>query len=246
MLGNDNDPKVGQKRRVPPEPGRNQPSRAAKVSRLSEDAWLRTAQAKVAKKLVSLIDKTAAGGLLVVEMLGPLSNKAGGTTANSTRSSRYGPKGRLPSGIRLAAIKYPRAHFKSGHLINQRFGGSGTNSRNLTILTQSANSAMIAPDNNIDKAINKLKQLYQIYYAAGYEPDRIETGIKLTVQVSGSWGKTPPDCYIGQLITYNVRVNGPTSYWVPGEKQAKVTRLVDEIKDLVRAASVTIKNPKPN
>ncbi len=62
-------------------------------------------------------------------------------------------------------------HWKSGHVINADFGGSGIGNTNMTCLTSSANTQQTAFDNNVKKARSALHKVYSTIREAGGQQD---------------------------------------------------------------------------
>lgn len=76
------------------------------------------------------VESRPAGGKCTKAILGPWSLNPQNSDAKST----------LPSGISLARDTHKDYTFIAGHLLNAQLGGPGTDYKNLTILTSSANS----------------------------------------------------------------------------------------------------------
>lgn len=146
-----------------------------------------------------------------------LGSKGGGTRAHAIlgplgfwdRNSDANP--RLPPAIDDARAAYPNETFIAGHLLNATFGGPGTQSKNITILTSSANSAMKSFDNPLKQAVMWLKSVYEKLSHLYCPIDTLKLGIEITVSTSGegyTWTDDRPGKYISQFIHCNARVKG--------------------------------------
>ncbi|HEX3647196.1 MAG TPA: hypothetical protein VHV49_02155 [Pseudonocardiaceae bacterium] len=77
--------------------------------------------------------------------------------------------------------------FMAGHLLNACFGGSGTDGRNLTALTDSANSAHRGFDENVKRAGGALFKAYETIMGMGIDITTLTYGIKVVVSTDGWW-----------------------------------------------------------
>lgn len=114
----------------------------------------------------------AAGGQRSDAVLGPYVER--GSTANSD----------LPVAIKQARIDFGH-QFKSGHLLNQEFGGSGKDPTNLTILTHSANATHTGFDNPIKRARQGLWDYYNTLNDLYVDYRLYPIGIYVCVSTSG-------------------------------------------------------------
>lgn len=112
-----------------------------------------------------------AGGNLSTGLIGPGLNN--GTRANP----------RLPAAIVRLRNVYGMRQLKAGHLLNQRFGGDGDNSNNLTILSATGNANHRAFDNPVGNAVAALRGLYQFLWNNNIDLGWARIGIRVTVQV---------------------------------------------------------------
>lgn len=151
---------------------------------------LRSALPGGSKKTTPETDARA-GGKMVEAFLGPKSLNEMGTDANS----------HLPRAINKAREKYPKCHFKSGHILNADFGGDGNDYANMTILTASANSSMQGFDNHVRNALRLLKDFHKSYQMV--DINKYMTRIKLVIKVSSA--KWSTDVYPDNCIAKYVR-----------------------------------------
>ncbi len=146
---------------------------------------------------------------------------------------------RLPPGIGEARNKWPHAYFKAGHLVNAEFGGAGDDSRNLTILTASANGQMNGFDNPLKNALRALHALYLAGRRAMPEMAQVRYGVKIDVKVSKEkWGEKSPASYIAKEVLCQAEV--------VGEEQLKLGKGLSDkdldnkkkaVNDFVKAAN---------
>lgn len=134
---------------------------------------------------------------------------AGGENSSATVSPRgfteveSDADSNLPSAIKTARRAYSAKSFKAGHLLNAQFGGSGTDSKNLTILTAAANGSHKAFDNPLKEALRQLKKAFHALWESEDRQGRplsisnYELGVSIRVEVDTTpWGTASPDKYI--------------------------------------------------
>ncbi|MEU3465471.1 DUF4157 domain-containing protein [Streptomyces sp. NPDC006733] len=149
------------------------------------------------------------GGTSVHAVLGPL----GYDDVNSNSNAR------LPPAIDDARQAYPGVTFIAGHLLNECFGGSGQKSKNLTILTASANSAHKSYDNPVKNAVHWLYRVYDGLSRLYLPIDTLRLGVETTVRVSAeshgkyAWSKDSPGKYISDHLYCNAQVRGAEKVW---------------------------------
>jgi hypothetical protein len=128
---------------------------------------------------------------------------------NSLLSRNTDADQKLPKGITSARNKYPKANFKAGHLLNAVFFGDGKDSKNLTILTHSANVQMNPFDGAIKEAVRQLKVLYQKLSTNSVDIRKLKYGIKVEISPSAKkWGTEPPDSYITESVSCTATIVG--------------------------------------
>ncbi|MGW0708012.1 eCIS core domain-containing protein [Streptomyces sp. NPDC002643] len=141
-----------------------------------------------------------AGGTRSHAVLGPNGYSSRGTDADST----------LPPAIVQARRDYG-IRFIAGHLLNSDFGGSGTDSKNLTILTPGANSRMKGFDDPVKVAAETLRKVY-VGLSRLYCPvDLLAYGIEIEVSTSGPeyvWDDSYPGNCISQFVHCRAGVIG--------------------------------------
>jgi hypothetical protein len=138
-----------------------------------------------------------AGCAQVTITLGPLQDFSNSGTNSS---------GAFPRAKAKAETKYYRQTFVSGHVLNADFGGPDA-SKNMTILTSSANSQQKTFDSNVKKARNIIYSVYMDLAALGPKNTNflagLGYGIKLDLQVGsagGEWSnKYPGNCISNQI-----------------------------------------------
>ena len=155
------------------------------------DAWVAGIERRVRHVTCQGGAPRAAGSKLVTAHLGPDSFSPRANDANA----------RLPPGIRAARAKYPKCSFKAGHMLNCNLGGNGKDSRNLTILRASANTAMTKRDNALARACQHLRKMYEALHAARADAAQLSCCIAVRISVGKTkWGDAPPDSYITQRV----------------------------------------------
>ncbi len=128
---------------------------------------------------------------------------------NSLLSRNTDADQKLPKGIVSARNKYPKANFKAGHLLNAVFFGDGKDSKNLTILTHSANVQMNSFDGSIKEAVRQLKIIYEKLSSNCVDIRKLKYGIKVEISPSAKkWGTEPPDSYITESVSCKATVAG--------------------------------------
>lgn len=115
--------------------------------------------------------RAGAGGRHSSVVLGP-----GGYTSTNSKADRNA----IPA-ITQAETFYNR-QFKAGHLLNEEFGGSGSDGDNLTILSNAANSAMRAFDEAIKRSVQTtLLTAYTCANNVGIDVANLDYGIQLDI-----------------------------------------------------------------
>ncbi|WP_252395288.1 eCIS core domain-containing protein [Streptantibioticus parmotrematis] len=148
---------------------------------------------------------------------GPTFGRGGGTQGHvilgphgySDRRSDADP--RLPPAIDSARAEYPYERFKAGHLINASFGGDGTRSANLTILTTGANNEMRGFDEPVKKAMSYVEAVYERLSHMYEDITRLTFGVEVTVTPGGpghTWDVEGPGKYISSYVHCKARVVG--------------------------------------
>ena len=165
-------------------------------------------------------------------------------------------EGELPGVLAFAKEEYGN-HFKSGHVINADFGGSGVDYQNLTCLTDSANSRQKTFDNAIKDARDVLQSAYiAILKGMPKDPDYIDElayGIKIKITMSeDTWGPTFPDnCISREMLCEAEVVHAPSKEdleealgGVSRRRQiATAVSLMEQVEDMVaNATPFTVKN----
>ncbi|MFI9106577.1 DUF4157 domain-containing protein [Streptomyces fildesensis] len=154
-----------------------------------------------------------------------LGSRGGGTSVHAV----LGPLGfddvksksdaRLPPAIDDAREAYPGVSFKAGHLLNECFGGPGKKSKNLTILTASANSAHRAYDEPLKTAVHWLYRVYDGLSHLYLPIDTLRLGVETTISVSAeshgkyAWSKDSPGKYISEFLYCKAKVRGSGQVW---------------------------------
>ncbi len=163
-----------------------------------------------------------------------------------------------------AAVIYPDAitdvrdelddsqyHWKSGHVINADFGGSGIGNKNMTCLTSSANTSQTAFDNSIKNARSALHRVYTAIREAGKQQEffkGLKYGIQLDIVLSdAAWEVDyPGNCVSDQMNLTATIVNEPSTDDIKSAmagatpmtiKQALTA--VEEVRTLVAKANGT-------
>lgn len=222
---------------------------------LAFEQWLKAIQASKLRKndretepafairYRPVIDRmSGAAGAEII--LGPLSRNDVNSDANR------GLKKRLPPGMSSAAKAYPNLKFKSGHLLNACLGGAGTDSRNLTILTDICNGAMNKPDGQVKVIPAELEKYYKEFFKAGYTVEQMHdfsVGVLVRVSVSGTkWGRFAPDHYIANRVHYEAKVVREPRQLPANVNQGECRKILNKIHEIVnRIDGVQIENPKP-
>jgi hypothetical protein len=229
----------------PPAAKRHRPER---FRRPSFESWIATVTAgKTGPDYVGKTS-TAAGSDHVTMTLGP--------TSLNYRSNDANPN--LPTGIKKARETYPDCGFKAGHMLNCDLGGNGENSKNLTILTKNANTAMTKYDNALKNAVGFLKKLYETLHQAATDQTMLDEwaasgcGIKVTITAVGAWGVASPDCNIANKITIDAavikkdKVTAVTGYGtLPAQARTAIAAKLKTVEDEVGKANGEVPNAKP-
>lgn len=190
----------------------------------------------------------AAGSDHVTMTLGP--------TSLNYRRNDANPN--LPIGIKKARQTYPDCGFKAGHMLNCDLGGNGENSKNLTILTKNANTAMTKYDNALKNAVSFLKNLYEALHQAATDETMLEKwaasgcGIKVTITAVGAWGIASPDCNIANKITINAamvkkdKLTTVAGYGIlPAPVRTTIAAKLKTVEDEITKANGEVPNTKP-
>ncbi len=163
-------------------------------------AWLAGIERRVRRVHYQGDPVKAAGSRFVLARLGPDLFMPRANDANA----------RLPSAIRAARAKYPKCHFKAGHMLNCNLGGNGKNPKNLTILRGTANTSMTKHDNAIARACQHLRSLYEALHTARVDAAALSCCISVRIAVSKvKWGKEAPDSHIATRVTISGLVLRP-------------------------------------
>ena len=184
------------------------------------------------------------GGRRSTAILGPNSLRDMGSDADSHR----------PPAILSARNKYPECNFKAGHLLNADFGGDGTDSRNLTILSARGNSNHKGFDNPVKNALQALLRLYKHLSDSYVNIRDLRYGIEVSIEVSSDkWGDQAPDYFICNYLECSAEVWGnfdpDTLVDVEGNdlderKKAEARRIQGQMLTALRRAKKRIPNPK--
>lgn len=158
---------------------------------LSARSWTRPGQGLV----------LSAGGVRVTATLGPAAYRSMNSDADRQA---------LPA-IVDAEAAYSQG-FKAGHLLNAEFGGPGNDPGNLTILTNSANSANRTFDNRIKDAVTgPLEKAYRCINDMGLDASLQTYGIAMTIAIGNSfWSTNPAEVgyLIADTVTWSAQVVG--------------------------------------
>ncbi|HTX34497.1 MAG TPA: hypothetical protein VME43_05720 [Bryobacteraceae bacterium] len=158
---------------------------------------------------------TMCGGCKSTAVLGPRAYREVNSDADPSK----------PPGIADARKKYPKCAFKAGHLLNATFGGNGSDSKNLVILTSGANVRCNSFDNKVKEALIHLKHIYEALARYYVDIAQVDYGVKLeiTVDKSKKWGTTAPDSYIHKVMFMKAAAYGTVD----------LTKLVDSAGDVL-------------
>lgn len=149
-------------------------------------------------------DRTGAGGRLSTATLGPSANHSTNSKAKSSALPVIAP----------ANAAYPQYHFKTGHLLNEVFGGAGDDADNLTILTISANGLHDNFDGNIKDAVEQLWKAYIALSKVGIDVTQLGYGIQVSIATTGSYWSddtTVPEYYICTGLVCTAAIVGTPS-----------------------------------
>ncbi len=150
-----------------------------------------------------------------------------------------------------AELNDAKYHWKSGHVINADFGGSGIGNKNMTCLTSSANTSQTAFDNSIKNARSALHRVYSTIREAGAQHEffaGLGYGIKLEIVLSdAAWAATyPENCVSDQMSLTATIVSEPSEADIRaamgGATEMTVQQAltaVQEVKTLVAKANQT-------
>lgn len=187
------------------------------------------------------------GGKLSEVILGPNGYLSVNTDAASNK----------PSGITEARKKYPKYAFKAGHLLNATFGGDGKDSKNLIILTASANVKCNKFDNLVKRAIEELRRLYELLCKNYVAISQIKFGIQVKVTVGVStWGSDKVDRWIHKEFCMSAETVDSFDVESLKDSNGEKLELTDGVKKSIRdavqqidrtlapCASMTIQNTK--
>lgn len=89
----------------------------------------------------------------------------------------------LPGVIRQARVRYAPNQLKAGHLLNAQFGGDGYDANNLTVLSAAGNRNHSRFDNPVIRAVQHLRNAYEILWRAGIDISTVNFGISVSVRV---------------------------------------------------------------
>lgn len=138
------------------------------------------------------------GGVSSYVKLGPFGDLQAGTDSDSSK----------PPGIAKVRESYPNETFVAGHLLNADFGGDGTDSSNLVVLTSKANSDHKNMfESKVKEAVRQLKNIYEKIHDLHVDFDQsvFDLGISVLVMAEDDnanlRGLSQPDCFLFKEIS---------------------------------------------